>query len=73
MKLTCSKCQGTRFKSIENENLFETESNTKSYECIKCGNIEVIKKNYKNFNAPQYQIEIKVKDGKLDKKIIKSS
>lgn len=72
MKLTCSKCQGTRFKNNENENEFESESNTKSYKCINCGNIEVIKKNYKNFKAPQYQIEIKVNGEKSNKKIIKN-
>ena len=59
MKLTCSKCQGTYFKNIEKEHENEVESNTKSYECKRCGNIEVIKKNYKTFNAKQYHIEIK--------------
>jgi DNA-directed RNA polymerase subunit RPC12/RpoP len=72
MKLTCSKCQGTYFKNNENENEFEAESNTKSYECIKCGHIEIIKKNYKTFKANQYNIEINFNGGKLNKKIQKN-
>jgi hypothetical protein len=72
MKLTCSKCQGTRFKNNEKENEFETESNTKSYECINCGNIEIIKRNYKTFKADQFNIEIQFKDGKYNKKVVKN-
>jgi Zn finger protein HypA/HybF involved in hydrogenase expression len=73
MKLTCSKCQGTRFKSNENENEFETEPNTKSYECINCGNIEVIKKDYKTFKIKQFHIEVENNGGKSNKKVVKNS
>lgn len=73
MKLTCSKCQGTYFKNNEKENGFETESNTKSYECINCGNIEVIKKNYKTFKVDQFNIEIQSGDKKSNKKVVKNS
>ena len=69
MKLTCSKCQGTYFKNNENENEFEAESNTKSYECINCGHTEIIKRKYKTFKVNQYNIEINFSDGKSNKKV----